>query len=67
MSTAGDSENTGTAELAPEAEIPTNSTVNRRQGFGDGFLSTISTGWAERPEILPPAREQASFAARRRE
>jgi len=67
MSTAGDSENTGTAELAPEAEIPTNSTVNRRQGFGDGFLSTISTGWAERPEILPPAREQASFAARRRD
>jgi Xaa-Pro aminopeptidase len=67
MSTTGDSENTGTAELAPEAEIPTNSTVNRRQGFGDGFLSTISTGWAERPEILPPAREQASFAARRRD
>ena len=67
MSTAGDSETTGTTELAPEAtEIPANSTVNRRQGFGDGFLSTISTGWAERPEILPPAREQAAFAARRR-
>ena len=67
MSTTGDSETTGTTELAPEAtEIPANSTVNRRQGFGDGFLSTISTGWAERPEILPPAREQAGFAARRR-
>ena len=67
MSTTGDSETTGTTELAPEAtEIPANSTVNRRQGFGDGFLSTISTGWAERPEILPPAREQAAFAARRR-
>ena len=67
MSTTGDSESTGTTELASETEIPANSTVNRRQGFGDGFLSTISTGWAERPEILPPAREQASFAARRRD
>lgn len=67
MSTTGDSESTGTTDLAPEAEIPANSTVNRRQGFGDGFLSMISTGWAERPEILPPAREQAAFAARRRD
>ncbi len=67
MSTTGDSETTGTTELAPEAtETPANSTVNRRQGFGDGFLSTISTGWAERPEILPPAREQAAYAASRR-
>ena len=33
MSTTGDSETTGTTELAPEAtEIPANSTVNRRQG-----------------------------------
>ena len=40
--------------------------MNRRQAFGDGFLSTISTGWAERPEILPPAREQAAYAASRR-
>ncbi len=67
MSTTGDRETTGTTELAPEAtEVPANSTANRRQGFGDGFLSTISTGWAERPEILPPAREQAAFAAGRR-
>ncbi len=70
MSTTGDSDTTGTTELAPEAahtEIPANSTVNRRQGFGRGFLSTISTGWAERPEILPPARDQAPYAARRRD
>ena len=70
MSTTGDSDTTGTTELAPEAahtEIPANSTVNRRQGFGQGFLSTISTGWAERPEILPPARDQAPYAARRRD
>ncbi|MFX5555224.1 aminopeptidase P N-terminal domain-containing protein, partial [Acinetobacter baumannii] len=34
--------------------------------FPRGFLDTISTGWAERPESLPPAREQAAWAARRR-
>jgi Xaa-Pro aminopeptidase len=70
MSTTGDSETTGTTELAPEAaptEIPANSSVNRRQGFGQGFLDTISSGWAERPEVLPPEREQAPYAARRRE
>jgi Xaa-Pro aminopeptidase len=66
MSSTGDTETTGTTELAPEAELPANSTVNRRQGFGDGFLTTISTGWAERPEVLPGPREQAPFAARRR-
>ncbi|MET0828951.1 MAG: aminopeptidase P family protein [Microbacterium sp.] len=69
MSTTGDTENVGTTDIAPEAapgEIPADSTGNRRQGFGQGFLSTISTGWAERPEVLPPAREQAVFAARRR-
>jgi Xaa-Pro aminopeptidase len=70
MSTAGDSETTGTTELAPEAtppEIPANSTANRRQGFGQGFLDTISTGWAERPEVRPPAREQSAYTARRRD
>ena len=70
MSTTGDSETIGTTELAPEAssaEIPANSTANRRQGFGRGFLDTISTGWADRPEVLPPPREQAAHAARRRD
>ncbi len=59
MSTTSDS-------TTAEAKAPENSTVNRRQGFGQGFLDTISTGWAERAEILPLAREQAPFAARRR-
>jgi len=70
MSTTGDSETTSTTELSPEAEhtkIPENSSVNRRQGFGEGFLSTISTGWAERTDVLPPARDQAAYAARRRD
>ncbi|MFV0373819.1 aminopeptidase P family protein [Microbacterium sp.] len=40
--------------------------TNRRQPFPQGFLDTISTGWAERPELLPEPREQAPFAAARR-
>ena len=50
-----------TAEEAP-AEV-----TNRKQPFPRGFLDTISTGWAERPESLPAApRAQAPYAAARR-
>jgi Xaa-Pro aminopeptidase len=45
---------------------PASTSTNRRQPFGQGFLDTISTGWAERPELSPPARPQAAFAAARR-
>ena len=38
----------------------------RKQPFPRGFLDTISTGWADRPESLPTARPQAAFAATRR-
>ena len=31
-----------------------------------GFKSFIASGWAERTDVLPPAREQAPFAAARR-
>ncbi|MGZ8804610.1 MAG: aminopeptidase P family protein [Microbacterium sp.] len=69
MSTTGDSETTGTTEFGstPASELPKESTANRRQGFGQGFLDAISGGWAERPEVLPPPREQAAYAARRRD
>ena len=60
MSTTGDSEAT-TTTAATET-----STTNRKQPFPQGFLDTISTGWAERPETFPPARSRAAFAARRR-
>ena len=43
-----------------------NSTTNRKQPFPRGFLDTISTGWAERPETLPAPRPQAAFTAARR-
>lgn len=51
----------------PTAEAPVeNSNTNRKQPLPQGFLDTISTGWAERPESLPAPREQAAYAAVRR-
>ncbi|MFT4305541.1 MAG: Xaa-Pro aminopeptidase [Microbacterium sp.] len=41
--------------------------TNRRQPFPQGFLDTISSGWAERPDIAPAPREQAGYTARRRD
>ncbi|SJN30118.1 Xaa-Pro aminopeptidase [Microbacterium esteraromaticum] len=40
---------------------------NRKQPFPQGFLDTISTGWAERPESMPAPRAQAPYAAARRD
>lgn len=56
-------ENTTTepAQDAPEER------TNRRQPFPQGFLDTISTGWAEREEPIGAPRAQASFAAARRD
>lgn len=41
---------TDTTTAEPQA-APEN--VNRKQPFPRGFLDTISTGWAERPEQTP--------------
>nr|WP_201469323.1 aminopeptidase P family protein [Microbacterium hydrocarbonoxydans] len=53
------------AEPAVEAPVE-GSTTNRKQPFPQGFLDTISTGWAERTEALPAPRAQAPYAAERR-
>ncbi|MGB3732423.1 aminopeptidase P family protein [Microbacterium sp.] len=59
------------AENDTVVDTPTTATEDaksaRKQPFPQGFLDTISTGWAERPESLPAPRAQASFAAARRE
>ncbi|MGN6219941.1 MAG: aminopeptidase P N-terminal domain-containing protein, partial [Microbacterium sp.] len=55
------------AAATSTAETHTSTSTNRRQPFGQGFLDTISTGWAERPDQVPPARDQAPFAAARRD
>ena len=50
--------------LAPAAR----SNENRSTTPGsEGFKDFISGGWAERTDELPPAREQAPFAAARRD
>ncbi|GAA3650886.1 aminopeptidase P family protein [Microbacterium marinilacus] len=49
-----------------ETEKQPAGTTNRKQPFPQGFLHTISEGWADRPEQLPPLRAQASYAAARR-
>lgn len=48
----------------PEKDAAT--TTNRKQPFPQGFLDTISDGWAPRPEGSPAPREQSAPAARRR-
>lgn len=49
------------------AETEASATTNRKQPFPKGFLDTISTGWAERPDQHPPQRDAAPYAAARRE
>ena len=63
MSTNGDSDTIAQTD----AEKPASTSTNRRQPFGQGFLDTISSGWAERPDNAPPARTQAQHAAARRD
>jgi len=53
---------------APAITPPTRSNENRSTTPGsEGFKSFISSGWDTRTDVLPPAREQAPFAAARRE
>ena len=56
MST-GDSDTIAATETA---ETTHDSGTNRRQPFPQGFLDTISTGWAPRPDSAPPQRDQAT-------
>lgn len=63
MSEASDTRTT-TAPTAPDEE---GRNANRSTTPGsEGFKQYIGSGWAERDETLPPAREQASYAAARR-
>ncbi|HEX5859161.1 MAG TPA: aminopeptidase P family protein, partial [Microbacterium sp.] len=69
MSTQGELDTIDATPAEPTSDDvakPAGTTTNRRQPFPQGFLDTISTGWAERPDTTPPAREQAPFAAARR-
>ena len=52
---------------ASESDATKVTVTNRRAPFPGGFLRTISEGWAERPALLPARREQADYAAARRD
>ena len=56
------------ADTTAPALIPAaRSNENRSATPGStGFKAFIASGWAERTDVLPPAREQAPFAAARR-
>jgi Xaa-Pro aminopeptidase len=70
MSTGETSTQDAPAETSAESttaeESAARTSTNRRQPFPQGFLDTISTGWADRPETLPAPRAQAPYAAARR-
>jgi Xaa-Pro aminopeptidase len=52
---------------APPASEESGRNANRSTTPGsEGFKEFIGSGWADRDETLPPAREQAAFAAARR-
>ncbi|HEV7949954.1 MAG TPA: aminopeptidase P family protein [Glaciihabitans sp.] len=54
--------------MADSAEKAPRATTNRSTTpVSDTFKDFISTGWADRDSVLPAAREQASYAARRRQ
>ena len=57
---------TSESDTIADTEQAPQENTNRRQPFPRGFLDTISTGWADRPDQLPPPREQAPYAAARR-
>src|SRR5829696_5568207 len=76
-SSTGDGDTIATSQPSAQATTETTTetaakatqapSTNRRQPFPQGFLDTISTGWAERPGTLPPQRPQAEYAAARRD
>jgi Xaa-Pro aminopeptidase len=49
-----------------EAPVPRATSNRSTTPASDAFRDYIGSGWAERDEVLPPAREQARYAAERR-
>ena len=62
MSTTGDSDTIASTDT----EKPASTSTNRRQPYGQGFLDTISQGWADKPDTALPARQQSAYTAARR-
>ena len=61
-----DAAGTDTIDASP---IPSETSPNANRSTtpsSEGFKAYIGSGWAERTDALPAAREQAAFAAARR-
>ncbi|MGP3536146.1 aminopeptidase P family protein [Microbacterium sp. RD1] len=58
---------TATSDTTTETTAAATTVTNRRQPFPQGFLESISEGWADRPESTPPCRAGAVEASRRRD
>ncbi len=54
------------AETPVDTETTPAENTNRKQPFPQGFLETISEGWADRETAPSPARAQSAFTAARR-
>src|SRR5580698_4496880 len=50
-----------------EAKAPRATTNRSTTPTSDVFKQFISSGWAERPDVAPEPREQAAYAAARRQ
>lgn len=67
MANTSDTSTTETTSSVTTESEESGRNANRSTTPGsEGFKNFIGTGWAERDETLPLAREQASFAAARR-
>ncbi|MCU1437085.1 MAG: Xaa-Pro aminopeptidase [Naasia sp.] len=53
------------ATASADADTP-RATANRAANFPASFAAYIGSGWADRPLVAPPLRDQAPFAAARR-
>ncbi|MFZ4894125.1 aminopeptidase P family protein [Plantibacter sp. Mn2098] len=57
---------TESSEHTTQNPVQTEATSNRAAAWSDGFRAFIGTGWADREEVLPPARDIAPLTAARR-
>lgn len=54
------------ADTPVDTETAPAENTNRKQPFPQGFLETISEGWADRETVPSPARAQSAFTTARR-
>lgn len=66
MATSDISDTSAALPTTETAAAPVSTANRSTTPASELFTAYISSGWAERDDVVPPAREQASFAAARR-